>query len=354
MAYALAASIAWLVSALLAHRSQGFWPPLSANAFLMTGWVPLLLAGLGINMLRSSSARWSLGVLLVAFAAVAPPLATRYLPGVKRLEEFSIPGHPTFALSARPTGNAELWLYRGDADHVVRLTHTSWGEYNASLSPDGRHVVYTSNQAGSYDLYVMDLDASGHPVGGHRLTSGPNDEIEPWWSPDGSKILFEQRTEGSYSDVVVMNADGTNQMRLTSDGRSWDPSWSPDGTQIVYSSSTADDPGNYDIWTMRADGTQRRQLLDAGGDEYRPYWSPDGTKILFTSNASGSQDVFIANADGSGVRNLTPGSPDTDFTVGWTADSRYALFASDRSHSGGTFLYFMNLDGSDVKLALII
>jgi TolB protein len=128
-------------------------------------------------------------------------------------------------------------------------------------------------------------------------------------------------------------------------------SYSADGSKIVFARPSTSDPRDWDIWVADADGRHARDVLPLDGTQDFPAWSPDGTRIVFTSWIGPNADVFVANADGSMPTNLTSDSGDTDTSQGWTPDG-HVLFLSNRSRTGGTFLYFMDADGSDVQLAL--
>jgi Tol biopolymer transport system component len=110
---------------------------------------------------------------------------------------------------------------------------------------------------------------------------------------------------------------------------------------------------NTAIYVMRADGSDPHRVIDTGGADVFPSWSRDGSTIAFTSDASGNNDIYTANADGSHVVDVTPNSPTLDAMYGWTPDG-HIVFLSDRSNTGGTFVYFMNADGSSVHLASIL
>jgi len=108
------------------------------------------------------------------------------------------------------------------------------------------------------------------------------------------------------------------------------------------------------VFVANSDGSERHAIVDTGSDDYYPEWSPDGTRVSFTSRVhGGDEDVFVVGVSGGGLRNLTADSPGSDSTYGWTKSGRI-LFLSDRSRTGGTFLYFMDPDGSDVRLAQIL
>jgi TolB protein len=131
------------------------------------------------------------------------------------------------------------------------------------------------------------------------------------WSPDGTKILFVSLgyVDGAFNvDVYVMNADGSQRVRLTTTaGGDFEPSWSPDSRKIAFSSQRN---GREEIYIINADGTGEHRLHAAEasvGSEQYPAWSPDGTKIAFAraSQMFNLQNVYTANADGSGLSQVT-------------------------------------------------
>ena len=196
-----------------------------------------------------------------------------------------------------------------------------------------------------YDIFVMNLDGSGRVP----ITSTTDDDKGAAWSPDGTKIAFTRQliTNSVFGemDVWVMDADGSNPVNLTnSPGRDFDPAWSPDGTKITFASWRNDpspggcSPCNADIFVMDADGTDQVALTTTPSSiEMAPDWF--GTKIVYESRplAGGAADLIVANADGSGSpTNLTNSTAD-DKQPAWWPDGSKIAFSTKPTGAGTSY-----------------
>jgi TolB protein len=130
-----------------------------------------------------------------------------------------------------------------------------------------------------------------------QLTTNPEYDAEPIWSPDGSKILFVSGREGSF-DVFVMNADGSGQTNVTNTrGDNETPiGWVPDGSRIIYSRLSEKVAELYQIWVSNADGSDPRQVTTFTEKTTRQTYSAATGKFCFASKKNGNSEIYISEA----------------------------------------------------------
>lgn len=204
------------------------------------------------------------------------------------------------------------------------------------LTLDGTQIVFESPET-PRQLWVMNADGSN----ARQITHEPMAHYWAAWSPNGTQIAFEYDTQ-----LWVMKADGSDRRQLTTEkGRQ--PSWSPDGKQIAYSSNRS---GSYDLYIINADGTGDRRLTDTPRSARLPAWSPDGKSIIFDSDMLGANEyeVYRYNLATGEIANLT-NSPGNDLFPAWSPDGSKIIFTSVRGANGKESLYMMDPDGSNVE-----
>jgi TolB protein len=238
-----------------------------------------------------------------------------------------------------------LWSMHSDGTHRRLILRTRDAAKRPRLSPDRQWVAFDGPSPGTsfgeFDIQIVRLNGTAR----RTLTTGTDRDIDAQWSPDGTLLSFTRiPPEGDFdwhnAWIWTVRPDGSDPRPLAPglDGR-----WSPDGTKLVLDAAT--DQGYSDLFVVDADGTGRRQLTATPQAEEAAGWSPDGKKILFTRfwlSGRGS-DVFVMNADGSNERRLT-------FTRGfddagsWSPDGKKILFTNGAV--GSASLLVMNADGS--------
>lgn len=205
-------------------------------------------------------------------------------------------------------------------------------------------IAYTSNASGNLDIWTM-TPSGGNPT---DLTSNSSaTDLTPSWSPDGSRIAFVSRRDAGNPEIYVMNADGSNQTRLTNElALDITPSWSPNGKQILFVSNRS---GNFDVFLMNADGTHVRQLTTNPGRDSEPKFSPNGQKILYTSDLGGALALWVMAADGSGGHQLTPDSLGGAAHGDWSPDGSQIAFAGNAAVAENSDIFVMKANGTRIR-----
>lgn len=183
----------------------------------------------------------------------------------------------------------------------------------ATISPQGDRIVFTSDRSGDLEIYTMDLDGKNVV----QLTDEVGYDGGPFFSADGTRIVYrahhpqDEEAIADYKslladheirptqlEIYVMDADGKNKQQVTDlAAATFAPYFHPDGEKIIFSSNYPDRGREFEIWMINVDGTGLTQVTDSPGFDGFPMWSPDGKSFVFASNRHNSQrgdtNVFI-------------------------------------------------------------
>ena len=210
----------------------------------------------------------------------------------------------------------DIYTVDPNGSNLRRLTNYNVYTAEGTLSPDGKTIVFTSLKDGDLDIYTMNVDGTGIK----RLTTAPGYDGGPFFSPDGKKIVYrayhptdstelrtyrdllrQEMVRPNKMEIWVMNADGSDQQRITNlGGANFAPFFTPDGRRIIFSSNHKNPRSrNFDLYLVNLDGSGLEQVTTNGDFDGFPQFSPDGRQLVWASNRfdakPGETNIFIAD-----------------------------------------------------------
>ncbi len=261
-------------------------------------------------------------------------------------------GEPSgrIAFMSERDGNREIYVMDASGANQTNRTNSAYLDDEPWWSPDGTGVVFASFR-GPSDLYTMNADGSDL----RKLTDDPAVDGGPRWSPDGSRIAFYSFRQESAGLLWVIETDGTDPHPLlfeqvadpeTPCAGGFPGDWFPDGSRILFRGSQGSIRATQ-ICSVAADGSDIQIVLSEEGvtSEF-PTISPDGQRIALTSDRGGNREIYTMNIDGSGLRAVTDHSALDQYPV-WSPDGQWIAFHSDRD--GDLEIYIVRPDGSDLR-----
>jgi Tol biopolymer transport system component len=249
------------------------------------------------------------------------------------LEPDGSPDGSKIAFRAGRADAAEIYTMSADGSGITQLTSNAFKDYAPTWSPDGTEIAFASNRndpsfatcVSRFDgcivnIFVMPA-TGGSPV---QATFGLGTDQNPTFSPDGRFIAYSSNVSGAFA-IYKVDLDTFSVTKLTPDSlRAGDPDWSPDGTKIAFDNNfqackTGTSTCTNDVFVMPANGGTVTQLTHQFGDNYDSTWSPQGDKIAFT-HAKGAQfkqqQNYTMNPGGTEITRITHNN-DENFTPDW-------------------------------------
>jgi len=274
--------------------------------------------------------------LIIPTDSAAPQATLELIPTIELIPS----PQPSFNDTPPPNGKIAFACYVNQIDQIcllnadgsgrIQLTNFKTTAFYPSVSPDGQVIFFSSRESGNFEIYSIGIDGNNL----QQLTKNIGSLYAPELSPNGEWVIFTNNGNGLW----LMRPDGKNPHALTTKD-DIDPSWSPDGSMISFASSRA---GARQLFVMNADGSNIQQVTNLNNMGGRNTWSPDGAQLAFYRGEQGDRNIYVIHVDGSGLVKLTNGGD--NLGPSWSPDGNWIVFTSYRD--GNNELYIIHPDGT--------
>ncbi len=291
---------------------------------------------------------------LVTPVAAGNTIITATVDGVTGMAGITVLPRPDFDLIYESFGGGvpELWLLTaGDGSAPRRILPPGTYATDPAVSRDGEWIAFVGQDASlNRDIYVVKRNGTGL----QRLTVDAAIDDQPVWSPDGKQIAFRSERSG-YSDIWVMNADGSGQVNLLDTnfrlGNPYAerPAWSPKDGRIVFAlGDRSIQPFTSRLLSMEPDGSDRR-VVTLGYNDTEPSFSSDGEMIALRRSYYPQPADQIAVITADGVEVITPYPIGPGYTPAWSPDDQWVAFAQPGNWPGASSDIVLTRIGEPVR-----
>ncbi len=311
-----------------------------------------------------------------------PTLEARYLQNIRQVtfcemgfekagEAYFSPDEETIIFQAVPAGKEHYQIYTMNlTEGVPRMVSTGKGACTcAYFRPDGKKIIFASShedpaldnpnyeqdvpgykrQGGTYSwaftpyMNIYEANPDGSDL--KALTHGPHYHAECAYSHDGKRIVFASNESGTMN-IYTMDADGSDVVQVTNTDYCYNggPFFSPDDQLIVFRADRKT-PNDLQIYTIRVDGSDERQLTDNSAVNWAPYWHPDGNRIAFTTSLHGHAhyEIYLVDVNTLQLERLTHNSSFDGLSVFSNSGKKFMWTSKRNNSSSHIFLAdFMN------------
>ena len=290
--------------------------------------------------MHSSMRLWSIVLLVAVGSSCGDSTGPQIIPAPPIL--FQING------STQPGAITAIYAINPDGTGQQRLTDGMHYDGSSAWSPDGRMIAFSSNRDGQIELYTMRADGSRQERLTHTTVSpgaaAPQLSMGSW-SAKSVLAYVHNPPFASEGMLMTMPAGGGTPTALTTGQTFCCPDWSPDGNRIVFTSTRVG--GTSHLFISNADGTGVTQITSGAFGDGEPSWSPDGQHLAFTRlPATGPAHIWVVNIDGTNPVQVTTGAS-FDGSPSWSPDGTEIAFVSSRDGEGD--IYIMKADGTNVR-----
>lgn len=240
----------------------------------------------------------------------------------------------------------QICIMNADGSGYRRLTtENNIRHFYPSLSSNGRRVLYSAfRQENVYEIYSYELADDSVD----RLTNRSGVLTSPEYSPDGQRITYTRWTPNSEKyQIMIMERNGNDQSNIPGI-EGWDPTWSPDGKHILFASNRN---GPVQLFAIRDDGKNLKQISSLPAMRGRSDWSPDGQHIVTYSGEAWHRELYIMDSDGSNARQLTPTGGNSQ-GPSFSPDGQWVAFTAyfdNYEDIHGCEIYIIRIDGTDLR-----
>ncbi|MFQ5570250.1 MAG: DPP IV N-terminal domain-containing protein [Rhodothermales bacterium] len=221
-------------------------------------------------------------------------------------------------------GMQDVYVVPVTGGETTRLTFDSRNIFGHTWTPDGKHILFSSNRTGRTGLWRI-AATGGTPT---WVGLGDGQVFFPRASAQNHRLAYLHRSSEANIWRLSVDQDSTSVPLIAS--TRWDshPQFSPDGKKLAFTSNRS---GKYEIWLSDQNGGNSIKLTSFGGPfTSTPRWSPDGRHLVFTSRPGSQADIYVIDAEGALPYQLTH-EPSDDMAASWSQDGRWIYFSSNRS-----------------------